>query len=154
MIGRDAVRDEVVIFALKVPQSIDERYPETEAVEVGWDQVQLFPDDEAILMPEFPEVAKEAARYRVELPWAAKPTPPNILLMHVPFWTNPPALVPRQLLLVRPVNPRLVVVAVRIKALVEDTLPLAVMVVPVAEVKYRLVVVAVVMVEVETEAFQ
>ena len=58
------------------------------------------------------------------------------------------------MLLVNPVNPRLVVVAVSWKALVEDTIELAVIVVPVAAVKYRLVVVAVVMVEVETEAFQ
>jgi len=36
--------------------------------------------------------------------------------------TNPPPFVPRQLLLVSPVKPRFVVVAVRLKILVEEVL--------------------------------
>lgn len=75
---------------------------------------------------------------RVELPDAMRLEPAKILTRHVPFWTSPPAVVPKQLLLVRPVNPRLVVVAFVLKALVEETTPVAVTVVPDAPVKLKL----------------
>ncbi len=54
--GADADKEVVVILELKVSQSADDRKPDTEAVDVGWDMVQV-PEEEETRMFESPEVA-------------------------------------------------------------------------------------------------
>jgi hypothetical protein len=49
-------------FPLKVVQSVPERKPLTPEAEVAMDQVHEFPEEEAIEMPDSPEVAKLEAR--------------------------------------------------------------------------------------------
>ncbi len=75
-IGAEAERDVVVIFALNVAKSADERYPLIKAVEVASEKVQRFPDDDAILIPVPPEVEKVSPFHKVIAPVEALPTSP------------------------------------------------------------------------------
>ena len=65
-------------FELKVDQSALERYPETDAVDVGCENVQVADEDE-MAMPDDPEVPKVAASHRVRFversPPPANPPP-------------------------------------------------------------------------------
>jgi hypothetical protein len=63
--GAEADRDDVVILALKVDQSVPERKPLTPADEVAMEKVQLFPDEDVIWRPDAPDVAKEPVKDRV-----------------------------------------------------------------------------------------
>ena len=72
-----AERDVVVILELNVSQSDAERYPETDAVEVGCEKVKA-PDDDVIEIPDAPEVEKDCEDQIViapVLPERAMPVP-------------------------------------------------------------------------------